>query len=64
MIAINKTVRLRLTVVYEYEANPLHYDTYDPETMALMDKKNYDNDPTLVHETLLGERLKVKVEPV
>jgi len=59
----NPLIRLRATIVMEYDANPDHYDNKPPAEMAALDEQNFA-DPAILFETLLTKPYTVKVEPV
>lgn len=52
--------RLRATIMFEYEANPKDYQTYDPHEMAEIDQENLMKNPLVI----LGKELTVEVEPI
>lgn len=57
-------MRLRMTVVIEYDADPVFYETTDPEEMAAIDQKQW---ASIVEFALQdGEiyDIKVKTEPI
>lgn len=41
-------MKLRLTVVTEYEANPVHYGTDDPVKAAGIDLEGFKEDPVSI----------------
>lgn len=59
-------VRLRLTIVVDYEADPDHYETDDPVKMAEVDRENFIYDPPSLVDFLSGPGLveELRVEPV
>jgi hypothetical protein len=59
---MSDTVRLRATVVVEYDAHPDHYDTDDPAEMAEIDQKNWQGDPMLFWSSFEDEEYGVTVE--
>jgi len=57
--------KLRLTVTYEYEANPKFYGTADPKEMAEADLGNWEDLINFAaQDEESGEGLNVQIEPV
>lgn len=56
-------VRLRASLIVEYEANPKDYGTSDPKAMAKIDADNC-NDDIGTFLNIDGAIVDVKVEPV
>jgi len=57
-------VKMRLTIVCEYVANPEHYGTEDPVEMAKIDMKNFSENPDLLSEMIITDEYTAIVEPV
>lgn len=57
-------MRLRATVVVEYEAYHGDYQTYDPVEAAEIDQDNWRQDAGLFFASFKPEELKVEVEVV
>ena len=58
-------MKLRATIVIEYEANPDHYDTDDPKRAAEIDEENFrDDGGTLIEFVSTSPIKSVKVESV
>ena len=59
-------VKMRVTVTYEYDADPKDYDTDDASAMAEIDEQNFNlpMGQAYVAADLTGLPFKVKVEPV
>lgn len=55
-------VKLRATVVMDYEAHPDNYGTSDPAEMAKIDRENWESDPSIFYE-YLSDDFKITVEP-
>lgn len=49
-----ETVRLRATIVVEYDADPKDYETSDPVEMARIDQRDWD-DRMLTYDILVSE---------
>lgn len=60
------TKRLKVTITYEYDAEPEHYDTDDPTEMAKIDQHNWDDYLDFCIDMLTSneENMHIKVEPV
>jgi hypothetical protein len=58
-----KHVRLRATVVLEYDAHPDNYGTDDPAKMAQIDASNFNDDRDFFWQ-LVDDDGTIKVEPV
>lgn len=57
--------KLRVTITFEYDANPKHYGTDVPKEMAQIDQNNWDEYPYPMIDNLLEKHLcTVNVEPV
>ena len=59
-------MKLRMTVVYEYEADPEFYETEDPKKMAEIDMPNWLDllSMEVQYDGESKETVKVKIEPV
>lgn len=58
-------MKLRATVVVEYDADPADYGTDIPAEAARIDEQQFDDDlSTLVYVIENGEGYRVTVEPV
>lgn len=59
--------KLRLTLTYEYEADPKYYDTDVPADMARVDQEQMQDDPAamieMIQADLTGLPFELKVEP-
>lgn len=59
------SVRLRVTLTVEYDADPADYDTDDPADMADIDERNYRSYPgSVVDDFLVGDPIRIDVTPV
>lgn len=60
------TKRLRVVITYEYDADPVNYDTDVPIEMAAIDQYNWDHYYDFAMDMLMenAEEMNVKVEPV
>lgn len=60
-------VKLRITLSYEYDADPDDYDSNDPLEMAAIDEENMKVSPAMLGEMvqadLTGLPFELKVEP-
>jgi hypothetical protein len=57
-------MKLRATLVVEYEPEPVHYNTDDPAEMAAIDQKNWTRDPAMLLASFEDEEFTITVEPV
>jgi len=57
-------IRLRVTIVVEYEPDPEHYGTDDPAAMAHIDQDNWNSDPLRLFSSFDDDEFKVTVEPI
>lgn len=58
-------IKLRVTITYEYDADPEHYGTDVPEEMAAIDMWNYREYPQETFESLIeNNEFTVTIEPV
>lgn len=44
------THRLRLTLVFEYDATSVTYETTDPSEMVAIDQRNFEDNPWMMVE--------------
>lgn len=60
------TKRLRVTITYEYDADPVNYDTDIPAEMAAIDQYNWDHYYDFCMDMLEQhvDEMDVKVTPV
>ena len=56
-------MRLRATVVVEYNANPAHYETYDEIEAAEIDQRNWRDNPLTFWMSFDDPEFSVTVEP-
>lgn len=63
---MTKKVKLRLTVMCEYWADPKYYydEAVGPREMSAIDVQNFIDDPNALFEFLEGKDYDVFVEPV
>jgi hypothetical protein len=60
---MSERVRLRTTIVLEYDADPKDYGTDDPEQMVRLDQENWDDDPISLFEFFVNAGdVSIKVE--
>lgn len=57
-------VRLRMTVICEYDADPEDYDTGDPRLMAEIDYDNVTHDQGILLDVVRDDRVAVTLVPV
>jgi hypothetical protein len=59
------TKKIKVTITYEYDANPVNYGTNDPVEMAKIDQENWDMYHDFCMDMLLEKkyRMTVSVEP-
>jgi hypothetical protein len=51
-----ESVRLRVTITFEYDADPAGYGTDDPAEMGKIDEENFRKDPLGMLEVFLEDR--------
>lgn len=56
-------VRLRVTVTFEYDADPIDYETADPTEMAKIDETIYSDDLRFLCDALTMNDVSVSVTP-
>jgi hypothetical protein len=54
-------MKLRATIIVEYDAEPEYYGTADPTEMAALDQANWDDDPASL--LMAGGTIAISVEP-
>lgn len=54
-------MKFKLTVTVEYDVDPTHYGTDDPEKMCAIDLDNFINNPNHLIEMMAYEKTKIEV---
>lgn len=60
----SKTVRMKVTVTFEYDANPDNYENTKPVDMADLDRMNFEEDYGHLLETMNDHPVTINVEPI
>lgn len=57
-------IRLKVTITFEFDANPAHYGTEVPSEMAKIDQEQFYENPDFLSEMIITDEYTVKVEPM
>jgi len=57
-------VRLKVTITFEFDADPESYGTENPVEMAKIDQEQFYENPDILSEMIITDEYMVKVEPV
>lgn len=56
-------MKMKVTIIGTYDADPQNYPTGDPFEMAKIDMENFNDDPASLYDILLDNDCDVKIEP-
>ncbi|MFA5025054.1 MAG: hypothetical protein WC503_00905 [Candidatus Shapirobacteria bacterium] len=59
-----KKVKLKVTITFEFDANPKYYGTDVPAEMAKIDQEQFYENPDILSEMIITDEYMVKVEPI
>ena len=62
-------IEMEVTITFRYKTDPGNYELSGPaenmaEEMAIMDREEFEDDPSLLVETMESEDLTITVKPV
>ncbi|WP_266158369.1 hypothetical protein [Dyella silvatica] len=61
---MSKTIKMRVTVTYEYDAYIPNYPDSEPEAMARVDRTNFETNTSILLDDISGRPCEITVTPV